>query len=298
MQTTDKTILDSDFLENYENVPRVIKNHIDHLGLDYTTCENITNGGLRCSQSFNFSTPIPGKSNQKYTKSCQNYCIDNCEKWVLDLLFSVPSYAIFKNVVDNNVMKKVKVHCIRLASLENGERKASYTYSDGILDFRTTPNKITQDDEKWFQLIMENYNEICHNNNFDNLDFHSCPLNKHDVFKYLCAGVSELREEFQYYIFRSPVYLRNLLNGEDFSHVSKSSNVLVQLCTDLKTPTRVFSIELFVENYQPGYELVEFQDANGNELPGWKNRAFVQSLFPGSLTTFYGRDTSKSAKEN
>lgn len=59
-------------------------------------CQYITNQGKRCSKAFNY---INSRGNKK---SCIDFCLKNCKKWISDIIDNLPVY-LYLNDIDFNI---------------------------------------------------------------------------------------------------------------------------------------------------------------------------------------------------
>ncbi len=301
-------ILNSRFLDNYETLPKVLKNLIDYMGLGLHSIKDITNYGKRCAKSFIFSTPTPGKITEKYTKSCTNYAFDNINQWILELLFSIPAYALVCNKLDSSKIEKLdilRIHVEVYSTLP--KRVASVSFDPRQYYFRTNNRNITPDDEKWFDELYAMYKKTLKKQLLYTTHYAEKPsvpsvITSKTVRDYVHAACHlpyELNEheskELSKQIQRSPVYIRKLMFGEvehlPFTFHKDLSMDWFTLQRELQDPTTYLSIHLDVPQYFfqfNVFNLVGFFDDKGKELKCWNHR-FLEPTFHG-FEKRYSRD--------
>ncbi len=297
MEDSNKCILNSQFLCNYQSLPKVIKDYIDYMGLDFTDCSEITNNGKRCAQAFVFSTPIPGRINEKYTKSCINYAFDNCEKWIIDFVLRLPDSVLFRHKHSGETTK-LKIEHTHLRSYgEDDTIQHSFDLSSSMFEFRTDEQKITNADENWF-LVLEELLENARtkiDQQFKEITKPPLFINNQSVQDYIrdkCA-VKTLQttiEQIKVEIRKSPVYFRHIffdsrtITNVDYLHGRFHNRIqhLQNICKDLKNPKAYFEIDTYIRDIyfkENDFILDGFFDKNGKILECWNTRSFTPHTF-------------------
>jgi hypothetical protein len=73
-----------------ERLPRRLRQEIyKFAGSD---CNDITEGGTRCSRAFEY------KNEKGQIRSCTNFCIENCDRWIDDVIDNLPRFIIINDI--------------------------------------------------------------------------------------------------------------------------------------------------------------------------------------------------------